>query len=356
MTIATRTRRTGLGAIAVAAAATAALAAAPMGAAQDDTVKLAGGETRLHLDAGTAAALGGAGVNVAPIGPATARGTRVTFPITGGAINPATAAGTINHSGGIRFSAGGTTVNLRNFIVNTNNAGLTAQVGGARARIIDLDTSKAKVIRRGSGGVDTWVVRVDANLSTTGARALNAAFNTKLFQRGTPIGRVDVRSTPAELLLRGGETTLQLSSTAAGALTTLGVAAGPVAPATAGSSGLAFPVSGGKVARVGFAGRIDHTGGIGLSAGATNVNLTDFQINVDNAPDLTGLVGGSRAPILNLDLSNSKTGVSQRNVVVTNVGASLTNPAAAALNGAFSVTAFAGGLDMGTARVQAKVR
>lgn len=356
MTVSVRTRRRGLGTIAVAAAATAALAAAPTGAAQADTVSLSGGETRLHLNGGTAAALAGAGVSVAPIGPATAQGARVTFPVTGGAINPSTAAGLITHSGGLSFSAGGTTVRLRNFVVSTRTAGLTAQVGGARARIIDLDVSDAKVIRRGPGRVNTWLVRVDASLSQTGAAALNQAFNTNLFQRGTPIGRVDVRTTPAELLLRGGETTLQLSTTAAGALTTLGVAAGPVPPATTGSSGLAFPVSAGKVARQGFAGRIDHTGGINLSAGATSVDLTRFQINVDNAPDLTGLVGGNRASILNLDLSNSKIGISRRNLVITNVGSTLTGPAAATLNGAFSVTAFAGGLDMGTARVQAKVR
>lgn len=356
MTVSTRTRRAGLGGVALAAAATAALAAAPVGAAQADTVSLSGGETRLHLNAGTAAALSGAGVAVAPIGPATASGTRVTFPVTGGDINPSNAAGTVDHSGGLRFSAGGTTVNLRNFEVNTQTAGLTAQVGGARARIIDLDVSDAAVIRRGPGRVNTWLVRVEANLSRTGATALNQAFNTNLFQRGTPIGRVDVRTTPGELLLRGGETTLQLSSTAAGALTSLGVTAGPVTPATAGSAGLAFPVSAGQVARQGFAGRIDHTGGINLTAGATSVDLTRFQINVDNAPDLTGLVGGSRASILNLDLSNSKIGLSRRNLVITNVGSTLTGPAAAALNGAFSVTAFAGGLDMGTARVQAKIR
>ncbi len=356
MTVSTRMRRTGLGGVALAAAATAALAAAPMGAAQANTVELSGGETRLHLNAGTAAALSGAGVSVAPIGPSTANGTRVNFPITGGDINPSTAAGTITHSGGLRFSAGGTTVNLRNFAVNTRNAGLTAQVGGARARIIDLDVRNAAVIRRGPGKVNTWLVRVNANLSATGAAALNQAFDTNLFQRGTPIGRVDVRSTPGELLLRGGQTTLQVSPTTAGALTSLGVAAGPVAPATAGSAGLAFPVSAGKVARQGFAGRIDHTGGINLSAGATSVDLTRFQINVDRAPDLTGLAGGNRLSILNLDLSNSKVGVSNRNLVITNVASTLTGPAASALNGAFSVTAFQGGLDFGTARVQAKVR
>ena len=333
-------------------------AVAPAAVAQSaDTVPLAGGDTRLHLNTATAGVLADNGVAVAPIGPATARGTRVTFPITGGRINPTNGAGTVLHSGGLSFSAGGTTVRLRNFSVDTRTGALTAQVGSSRVRIIDLDTSKAAVIRRGTGRAETWIVRVQAELSSTGAAALNAAFDTDLFAKGIPLGRVDVLTEPGQYLLRGGDTSLSLAPATAAALQGLGVTVGNVPPAAANTAGaLEFPVTGQRIRANNFVGRISHSGGISLTAGTTTVELTSFDITVDASPDLPALLGGSRTEILGLDLANSKTGVSNRQAVVTNVKASLTAGAATALNQAFGVTAFAEGLELGTARVQARIR
>ena len=52
-----------------------------------------------------------------------------------------------------------------------------------------------------------------------------------------------------------------------------------------------------------FAGTIAHSGGIRLAKGATAVELTDFAIDVDDAPDLTALVGGTRVSILSISTS-----------------------------------------------------
>ena len=90
------------------------LAVAP---AAQAAVHLSGGQTRLTVNKGTANALASLGVKVAPTGKASARGRHVKFPITGGSIDPATAAGTIRHTGGLRFSAGGTRVTLKNYVV-----------------------------------------------------------------------------------------------------------------------------------------------------------------------------------------------------------------------------------------------
>ena len=101
-------------ALIVAAAAALALIAAPTATAA--SAELGGGSTTLKLDSGLAEALTDAGVAVAPVSPATARkGGRVAFPITGGELNPKTAAGVINHSGGLSITAGETTVSLTNF-------------------------------------------------------------------------------------------------------------------------------------------------------------------------------------------------------------------------------------------------
>ena len=87
-------------AVLVAAVAALTLIAAPTATAA--SADLGGGSTTLKLDSGLAKALTGAGVAVGPVSPATAKkGGRVAFPITGGELNPKTAAGVINHSGGL---------------------------------------------------------------------------------------------------------------------------------------------------------------------------------------------------------------------------------------------------------------
>jgi hypothetical protein len=103
---------------------------------------------------------------------------------------------------------------------------------------------------------------------------------------------------------------------------------------------------------------ISHEGGISLSAGSTTVELTGFNINLlRGSANLSSLINGtSRSPILNLSLGDSKVGVSNRQLVVTQVQTTLTDGAASALNNAFSVNAFGPGLDFGTARVQARIR
>jgi len=105
-----------------------------------------------------------------------------------------------------------------------------------------------------------------------------------------------------------------------------------------------------------LAGAIRHSGGIRLSTGSVAVALTRFTIAVDDAPDLTALVGRQRVSILALDLSGASAAVKGRRIVLSGVTASLTKAAADALNAAFSTNAFAEGLVLGTATVSARAR
>jgi hypothetical protein len=159
----------------------------------------------------------------------------------------------------------------------------------------------------------------------------------------------------AKVSLGGGATTLKLSSTAAGALQSLGIAPAPIAPAKAAKGGLAFPITGGRVNAKTLAGSIRHSGGLRLSQGATAVALRSFTIRIDKRPDLTAKVGGSRVSILNLDLSRAKVTIKGKRVTVAGVGATLTKAAAGALNAAFSTDAFKKGLDVGTATVRTRI-
>jgi hypothetical protein len=158
-----------------------------------------------------------------------------------------------------------------------------------------------------------------------------------------------------QLKVKGGNTALNVSKGAADALDSLGVAAAPIGPAEARGTRFVFPITGGAVNAETLAGKIRHSGGIRLSAGSKNLALRKFTINVDAKPDLTAKVGGARVSILRLDLGQAKVRKRAHRVVVKNVIARLTGTAATALNDTFDVDAFTRGLELGRAKVRARV-
>lgn len=322
------------------------LALAP--AASAARVDLAGGDTNVRVDRGTLSAVTGAGIAIAPTGAAEATGRRVRFPITGGRLDPAAGAGTVNHRGGLRFSRSGRSLELTRFRIQGRF--LSALAGGDRVRILRLRAGAA-VVRRTA--TTTTVSSVRLELTRAGARALNATLGTHLFARGIALGTARVHARLAELFIEDGSTSLAVDPGAASALASQGIVPGLVAPASANSDGsLAFPITRGRVDARTFAGLIRHSGGLSLTKGSTRVELTRFDVGIDGTPQLTALVGGSRVPILNLDLSDLTQDVDGLNVTLGNVRATLTAEAASALNQAFGTTAFAEGLLLGVATVR----
>lgn len=316
---------------------------------------ISSGETAVSLRPAVAKVLKQNGVSVAPVKPASVKKGRVVFPVTGGKLDPVSAKGQIRHSGGLRFSAGKRSLVARSFTIRTAQGVLTGKVGKATVRLFKVDLKKAKVSRPGLG-----VTVRGAVLSLTGASAsaLNKTFRVRIFRPGLVIGTAAVKVDFAKVKLAAkGSTDLTPDPDAAEALTSLGVTAGPIGPATALPSGaLSFPITGGSADTSTFAGSIGHSGGISLTAGSTTVELTNFRINVDADPDLTAMVGGQRVSILSLDLGSLKAKVKGQQITLANVKAKLTAAAAAALNDAFEVNAFSEGLLLGTAKVNAIAR
>jgi hypothetical protein len=230
---------------------------------------------------------------------------------------------------------------------------LSMVAGGERLRVLALDTSRAQIRR---AGLDTRASRIRATLTGAAARALNRAFGVHLFSAGLPIGTVRTEVAFRDVVLRGGNTTLALDAGAASALQSLGIAAAPLDPASAGSAGLQFPITGGRVDAATLAGRIRHSGGIALTRGATRVELREFTVVIDETPALTARVGADRVEILSLDVSAIQRGGSGRTVTVSGIVARLTAVAAQALNQAFGTDAFTEGLTLGTATVIGRAR
>ena len=157
-----------------------------------EPLALTGEQTEVVLDAGTAGVLKENQVTVEPIDPAAPEGDAIAFPITGGEINTDDLAGTIKHSGGLRFSAGGTQVELTDFVVDTVNGTLTSTAAGAELPTLKLDLSG---VQQSDEGGTIVLSNIPSTLTPEAAQALNDAFGVSLFKGGLAFGDVTVRAT-----------------------------------------------------------------------------------------------------------------------------------------------------------------
>ena len=152
--------------------------------------KIKSGATTLELDATTNAALTGAGFGVTPAVPATATGTTFSFPITKGRVHFAKGkkkklTGYVNHSGGITFTKGATSVTAsdpRILLSSGKKVRLFATIGSERVRLLDL---KDVAVADGK-------ITANALLAKAAADKLNAAFAVTLFTPGLAMGKVTV--------------------------------------------------------------------------------------------------------------------------------------------------------------------
>jgi len=151
------------------------------------------GETRLKIDKGTAAALSDAGVKVEATGAAegpSAKRPYFAFPIVGGKVDKDPLGGKIVHSGGLSFSADSESVVVKRFVIELDRGVLTAKVAGTGQRIALLRLGAAEGVKVGSERI--VLKGVDAKLTSQAAKALNEAFDTKLFAGGLLIGEATV--------------------------------------------------------------------------------------------------------------------------------------------------------------------
>ena len=159
----------------------------------DDTDEL-GGKTWLKIDKDTAAALSDAGVKLqatgAAEGPTDERPYTFAFPIVGGKVDKRPLGGKIVHSGGLSFGADSEKVVVKRFAIDLDRGVLTAKVAGTGQRIALLRLGAPEGAKVGSERI---VLRgVDARLTAKAAKALNGAFDTKLFEGGLIIGEAKV--------------------------------------------------------------------------------------------------------------------------------------------------------------------
>jgi len=167
---------------------------------------------------------------------------------------------------------------------------------------------------------------------------------------------VAAAKSPKSVKVSRGATTLSLNTDTAAALTGLGLTVSPLKPAKVTKAGIAFPVTTGRLNAKTYAGKISHTGGLRIASASTKVDLRNFRIVVDGAPNLTAQVGNQRISIADLDLSGADISKSGRKLTIANVAVALSDTAATALNQAFGTDALTGGTPLGTATVVTKIK
>jgi hypothetical protein len=168
--------------------------------------------------------------------------------------------------------------------------------------------------------------------------------------------------------LSGNSTSVKLDAGFTTALTSLGLTPGVLGTATLTDGSVHFPITGGHVTvyKKGAVdpyvqGDVQHNGsGLSLTAGATTVQLQNFDINPGNSQlygdvSVNGTVAASHADLFNLD------GSTLEPITITGGVATLTgtrvlvsDTAAGLLDKVFNTTAVKGGLLVGIATILAK--
>jgi hypothetical protein len=326
--------------------------AAPAGAAT--TAPLSGGTTSLTIDASARRALARAGIAIAPARPASGGGARVTLPIAGGAIDPATAKGRIAHRGGLALRMGTRRVALASPTINTTRRSLAVKVG---RRTVVLATARGGRVAR--DGFATRLAGVRLALTKQGAALLNRTFRVKALRPGLALGTATLAPRTDKIVLASGEATLTFSADARSAFGALNVSVTPVAPATADVAAgvVRFPLASGTLNRDSsrLVGTIAHRGGVALQPqGTEGVALTDLRLAFGESATLSVNLG----TIATLDLADATRMVDARarTVWLNDIRVRLNAFAATALNGLFSANAFADGAEIGTISLTARAR
>jgi len=309
------------GRLAVALGLTASLAvAAPAVAAT--TVRVSGGTTTLKLDGKTVRALKRAGITVSYNKPAKVKGGVVSFPVSGGTIDPATAKGTLTHKGGLTIKAGKKKAALKSITLNSAKGQFTAKVG--KSTVAFANVKGGKVTR---DGFATEVAGYNVTISKKGAAALNKALGVRSVKSGTKLGTAGSEPVTREIALERGTTSIVLVPQVAGALGQLRAPIAATAPATfdAATGTLTYPISGGTLNAENFFGTIEHGGSVSIA----NVPLANPTITISATPKLT--ISGIDAATLTIGELPS-VDPATRSITVRNVSVVLTEAAAGLLD------------------------
>lgn len=193
------------------------------GAGQAAANAIASGKTSITLSDGIFRALKRDEVKILQLRPGKVRGRVISFHASGGAIDPLTGVGRINHRGGFKLELGQRAVALRNFSIDTAKRSLSAEVGGDR-----LTLASTRGLTHYRNGLSNDVVVDGLRVTDAAAIVLNRKLGLPgLFRAGGSLGKLGAGTRPTSVRVLGGTISLALD---AGFLAKLGALEVSVAP------------------------------------------------------------------------------------------------------------------------------
>lgn len=316
--------------VATIAALVALLAFAPFASAASDP--LASGTTTITINKGLFKKLKKNGVKVLKVSPASVKGRNVALPVSAGSLDPLTGAGTIEHSGGIKFKHGKRKAVVNTFVLETTTSSLKAKVAG---KSMKLATVKGMTVARNGFGANVSITglkltgkaakQLNKKLGFTGKksssnkRASASGSTAPLFKANQSLGSSVSETQPKTVtVLPTGSTELKLSAAALEKLKKVGPPPGEtegpfavklstVPPTSIISAGppptLGFPISGGTISPTASAGILQTIGGLKLTQnleavakGVTTLTMANIWIDL-----------GAKTATVEVTIENPKT-------------------------------------------------
>jgi hypothetical protein len=318
------------------------LAAPSAAAAGYDPV--ASGQTTLTLAPSFVAQLHHSGVKLEGSGGVTVRRAAISFPLSGGKLEPVEAAGTIEHAGQLIFRAGGHKLPLKGLQLKTTRATspFAAKLGGGQLKL----STGAKLAAERSGfgtGFRTTGMKLSAKVATRLDKKLGLR---GVFTAGEPFASAKTVVEPATVGLTGsGKVELTIDSGFSAKLASFFVAVNPIFPGEH-PGAFALPIGGGVLAPAGASGLVKTTGGVEfIQVGGGQFFIKDLELEIAGAQALaeyqlalatTGPGPNVAGSILGLGGGTYSSEPSARTISGSGIQLTLSSTVAQAFNEAFA--------------------
>jgi Htaa len=312
------------------------------------TEQVSGGTTSLKISANVGEFLADTGTKVKVIDPAKEKKKGYGFPIASGELDNRKVNGTLKHDGGLELKGDGGKFELTRLQAKFGRSSkLKAKLDGKNSALFDLNIENAKA-KESEGTIK--VNRIKVLLSAKGLRLSEDVTGMELENRNVVFGKLKVAAETGgeELNLTGGDANLALDN----AFTSGGLSASAIDPATQGAGTIGFPITGGKVAEDGASGVVRLNGGVRLTTGGANIELTKPRISLTDG-EITAVVSGDRVSVASFNPAGATVDVDGAEVTITGIDSELTSDGARAVNEALGGNAFSEGDPFGRFEVRA---
>jgi hypothetical protein len=219
------------------------LPAAPARAGYDP---IDAGATRITFSPAFAAMLKANGVKLSASAPARLTGRTVSFPVSGGRLDPSIARGTIEHEGALVFRAGGHVLPMKALQLKTAqvHSPISAKLGGGKLKL--AASARLTTARSGFGlGAKVAEIKLSGKVATRLDKKLGLR---GIFAAGQLLGASSTDAQPETVAIEAkGRAELQLAPEFSAKLASLYVAVNPVFPAEHLGGPFTLPVLGGQM-------------------------------------------------------------------------------------------------------------